>query len=637
MSGPIRCFSLCISLALVLSSVASPLFAQQRGRARTPPATQSKDELSARRAKAISLLVETADRARVFDDLFYRARVQMLAADALWKADEERARLIFRRAWEAARASDRADREEAAREAGLPSDSADAIVTDARDEVMARAAARDPRLADAFLRELTGENNRASNNARNQPSRRTAWHEPSASGQRRLTLAYELVNKGEYSRAAQVAGPVINEGVSADLMAFILRLRERSAADADALYLRLLASMKATVETDANSVLLASALIVSPELLIVIDEQGTLQLRPIARAARKAVASQSVVQNVRDAFYNAAATALLRPQPVRADANVTQSTASRFFAINRLLPFFEREAAQYVAELSARRDALGNEIEAGRRATLTSQLELRRLTPRNETDPLGPQVEQLARAQDQAERDRISLSMITTAARNRLWDRARRTAAAIENSDLRRAAQSFIALSQIADITRTYKEDKENDYEPVVKFVGSADVPPAAAAWGFAQAAEIAARKGDRQRVSEIINEAQARAARVEMGTRQRIAAYAVVTLAAARVEPIRAWEMLPELVKAANASDDYAGDDITLEVEANVNLPVEVSEQFSVTTEAFRLDTVFATMASLDFDRAQTQARELSGEIPQALARIAIARSALETGRATK
>src|SRR5215212_6661962 len=118
------------ALALALSSL--PAWAQQR-RPRSKPGgpTETSNAERARRSLGVTLLAETADRARLFNDLFYRARVQALAADALWPHDARQARLIFRRAWEAAEASDRAEQEEATREAG-----ASVKVTEARDEVL---------------------------------------------------------------------------------------------------------------------------------------------------------------------------------------------------------------------------------------------------------------------------------------------------------------------------------------------------------------------------------------------------------------------------------------------------------------------------------------------------------------------
>ncbi|HYE66278.1 MAG TPA: hypothetical protein VD966_11895 [Pyrinomonadaceae bacterium] len=620
----------------MLGLTISPVWAQQRGRPR-PPAAKNEEATDARREQAIALLNETADAARSFDDLFYGARIQTLAADALWPFDQQRARVIFRRAWEAATASDRAEQEEASRESGERVDASGASFTESRDEVLAKAAARDAQLAEAFLRDLLDEKSHENGATRNErPARRTPWRELSAGGVRRLALARELLERGEYARAHEIAAPLINEGVSGDLIALILQLRVHKPAEADTLYLRLLERTLADAQADANDVLLLSSVLISPGLLVVVDEHGALQFRPsVHRSASVGPRWANVPQAVRNAFFNVAARVLLSSFGPSAGAGATQKLIASYFAIGRLLPLFEREAAQYASELRVRLGALANEIESSRRDLLSSKLDLYSLTSGRAGDPLRPQVEQLARARSAAERDQLSLAIVKTAARNRLWDRARRAAASVEDLEARRAALSFIAVSQIADISRAYADDKEDDYESVVRFVSGADVPPLASAWGFAQAALIAARKKERQRVRELLNEAERHAARVDHGTPQRIAAYAVVTGAAARLERRRAWELLSQLVRATNAVEDYAGGEISLEIAARENSTEGASDHFSVTAEAFRLDVVFAKMARLDFAKALAEARSLEGDVPKAIASLAIARTVLEANKA--
>ncbi len=136
-------FALLRLCAIFLLFIVIQVPAQQR--------TQVKDAERARRAKAIEIINETADAARTFKDLFYRARIQTRAADMLWPHDEAHATVIFRRAWEAATAYDRAEDEAEERESGVPST---LQITEARDEVLAKVAARDSKLAGAFLNEL---------------------------------------------------------------------------------------------------------------------------------------------------------------------------------------------------------------------------------------------------------------------------------------------------------------------------------------------------------------------------------------------------------------------------------------------------------------------------------------------------
>jgi hypothetical protein len=62
--------------------------------------------LKERRANAQSLLVNLAAHARNFTDQALRARTLGRVADALWEADRDRGRTIFRAAWDAAENAD---------------------------------------------------------------------------------------------------------------------------------------------------------------------------------------------------------------------------------------------------------------------------------------------------------------------------------------------------------------------------------------------------------------------------------------------------------------------------------------------------------------------------------------------------
>ncbi|HEV2915424.1 MAG TPA: hypothetical protein VGX92_19245 [Pyrinomonadaceae bacterium] len=612
---------------------------QQRGRKRAEQSRldkenkeskESKDAERARRLEAVALLNETADRARSLDDLFYRARIQLLAADALWDSDKERAQSIFRRAWEAAAASDKAEQEELAREGGAATNETKPFVTEARDEVLLKAAARDPLLAEAFLKDLLKEREAEKSSSPSEASARTPWRELSAIDGERLGYALDLLERGESNSAAQFAAPLVNRGVSADLVALIIRLREQNPAAADRLYGLLLAQARTDTSADANSVLLLSSPIISPELLVVVDERGSLQFRPLPPAVEETVKAPPVAPALRSAFYQTAAAILLRPVAPRAVDARAQQPLALYMALGRLLPYFEREAAEFAPELRARVDALAGELEQGRRDALAAHFELERVTPERAGDPLRASFEQLARAGSETERDRVRLSIVRVAARKRLWDRARRTAAEIENAASRRAALTFVAVSQVADLAHTYADDVENDYESIVNFLQGADIPALASVWGYAEAAAIAARRKDSRAALGLLDEAERHAGRVDARTRQRVAAYAMVAGVAARLDPERAWSLLYEAVKAANTVEDFSGDEVSLDITATDDATGDAPDSFSVKGETFRLDLIFATMARLDWTKALSDARALEGRVPQALVFIAMARAAL-------
>lgn len=611
----------CLVIGLLVTAVLSPgiALAQQRSQ------VKSTDKELERRKRAVELIVETADAARTFKDLFYRARIQTRAANSLWQYDEERARSIFRRAWEAATAFDRSEQETEERESGVPST---LVFTEARDEVLAAAASRDSKLAESFLKDLLlekSEPSEADDNKAETP-RRTPWREVSVAGQRRLALAYELLRLNYPHRAAEIAAPVIAEGESGDLMAFIVRLTESDINAGQTLYLRLLERTRLDANADTNTALLLSSQVISPRLLIVVDDQGSLQFRRLDSISTHPSLLHLDTNPVRKPFANVAAGILLRPLVPRANLNMTVEAVALYFAIGRLLPLLERESPQLIPDLRMRMSTLANQIGSGRRETLDSQVGLQTLSPDRPGDLLRPQLDQLGRARDTADRDRIALGIVKKAAQKRLWDRAKRAAMEIENVDSRRSALSYIAVCQIADLLRAFEKDKEENFDRLAKFVRSADVPRLVTAWGLAQIALMTQRNGDKENAAALLDEAVTLASQTPAGTWQRVAAYTSVTRLAVRIDVKRAWEILPEVVRAANAFDDFSGDEGSIDIEGFKNNAELELEPLSVGDDIFRVDGVFTAMAQLDHERALSAARSLGRETPRAFASLAIA-----------
>lgn len=638
--------------ALLMLSCASASMVAEAGQRKEAGGAGGKQRASAaqrakerrRREEAVAALVETADAARKFEDLAERAAAQTLAADALWTADETSARAIFRRAWEAATEADRAPREEglngeAAARVASNGGTASSLVTTARDEVLGKVAARSPQLAELFLKEMLREisDERATQPDETRARRKaTTWGELSGRGGRRLALADELLRGGEAASAVEVAAPLVSEGVSAEFLNFLLRARRLAPREADALYLRLLEASAADASADANDALLLSSYVVSPAVLLVIDERGGLMLRPVLYDNSTetdgppdvATAPPEPAADVRRAFFRAAATILLRPPSSQTSADAPLQNAPYYFAISRLLPFFEREAPQRAPELHARLAALAVELEAARRDALSARADLQSVTQKNPSDPLRSLLDRLAQARDAKMRDRTRLLIVRVAAHRRMWERARTIAAEIEDADARRVAQTVIALSQIKTLARDFGDETPDDYERAAAYVRGLDVPPVARAAAYVQTATLAARKGNRARASELLAEAARYAESAEAGTYARAAALGFVARAAATLEPARAWEMLPTFVRALNAVEEEES-----EPTKGVGLDADASaySELDELIETFHLEELFATIGRIDLTRSLREARSLKDEAARAYAVIAAARAALE------
>src|SRR5918993_1259037 len=245
MPFPLRVFALTLILCLSLS-------AQTR---KTKPNTEEADaEAAQQRTIAISLLTTLADEARSFKDQTRRARVQARAADVLWDTDPERARELFRRAWEAAEIVDaEAAKKRAEEMKRLESEGGPVVVRggpDLRSEVLRLVAKRDRILGEEFLKVLDEAAEKARTEAAADQRRNTGTR---LGASQRLQLARRLVEDGEVERALEFATPSL-DSVNVDSIYFLSALREKNAQLADAAFTNLLARAARDPNSDANTV-----------------------------------------------------------------------------------------------------------------------------------------------------------------------------------------------------------------------------------------------------------------------------------------------------------------------------------------------------------------------------------------------
>ncbi len=450
----------------------------------------------------------------------------------------------------------------------------------------------------------------------------------SRAGWQRLIIATQLLEEGEYKSAAAVAAPLVNEGPTHPLLSFINQLRAHAAPEADALYLRLLERTRADAGASANDVLLLSAPIVSPELRAQVGRDGSVNFSPVSRGRNEdeGRVAAPLAPEVRRAFFNTAAAVLLRP---RAGGEKRGDESALYFAIVRLLPHFEREAAAHAAALHARLAALAAEIEDARRGALDSKAGVSSLTPKNSVDPLARLQDIVAHSLDDNERDEHRFALVSHAARLKLWDRARGVASEIKDAETQRNARRSIAIHQVMDTLQAFADDERDTSEQAADFARAADVPTEVRAVGLAQAAELAARRGRRARAAELLGEAGTYAEQAEKAGGFRMMALALVTLSAARADEGRAWELLPTLVRAMNEEDEFPFAALTFQF---VFKHLGRGVVFLVPPDdRFDSREVFAAAARLDLARTLTEARALEDEVLRAHMLLASARATLE------
>src|SRR5215831_2757186 len=177
-----RClFALSLLLASTAVALAQPADAGKTGNsaklARNTKDPEAERILKERRDNAQALLISLAADAGRFNDQTLRARTQARIADVLWSADPERARALFRKAWESAEIVDqdsqRKLQEDIKQQQARTGGAAVTAPPNIRGEVLRLAASHDRALGEEFLGKLrTQQQQDATDNAdrlRNNP------------------------------------------------------------------------------------------------------------------------------------------------------------------------------------------------------------------------------------------------------------------------------------------------------------------------------------------------------------------------------------------------------------------------------------------------------------------------------------
>lgn len=404
-----------------------------------------------RRTIAISLLTSLADEARSYHNQSLRARVQARAADALWESDVEKARALFRRAWEAADAADKEagrryeeQRQSAARGANEYIQSPPEL----RSEVLRLSAKRDRALSEEFLAQLTDDTNRetsgpGSGNVNPATLKTADPEDPPFALAQRLQLASRLLEEGDIARALQFADPALDRVTTRGIF-FLSALREKDQVAADQRFATMLARTVADPTSDAVGVSVLSSYVFTPFLYIIVRGNGQNH----SSQQRDRIVAPNIAPELRLAFLRGATQILLRPpQPPDQDRTVA-GRRGLYFMIARILPLLEQYAPELAPELRVQLSSIApdatEDLRTGRDRLLT-----RGLVPEDQTRDEGREsLDRAERVADAAERDSLYARAALVAARKGEIT-ARDLVDKIADSDLRKRARAHVDFTLV--------------------------------------------------------------------------------------------------------------------------------------------------------------------------------------------
>lgn len=584
---------------------------QTKSRAATDPAAV------VRRQMAVSLITSLADEARNFRDETLRARVQARAADVLWQTDRTSARELFRKAWEAATVADTQARDryqERLREAKTA-----APPRNLRVEILKLTSQRDRALGDEFLAALTEDNDREAKLTTASDKTQLSCPAPTKVAPlavtQRLGLATQLLAAGDAARAMQVASPALG-CVSIPALNFLSGLRDKDAEKADLLYRGLLSRVAADEAADANTVSLLSSYVLTPFLYITVDRKGVMSANQFARTVRP----PDTPPTLRRAFFNVAAEVLLRPVLLPYADTTSSGRPGAYFITARLLPLFEQYAPDKAAALHAQLGALSPDapemFRNGKHELLTKGL-----TPENSARVVPEDVESAAeRLTNPADRDALYASAAINAAQKN-DPQARSLADKIKDDELRRRVYSFVDFAAVNDAVSKKK------VEEVVRLARGGELTNMQRVLALTQAARMLL-KTDVTRANQLLDESLGFAQRINADSQERVRALMPIVSTLLQFDRPRAWEVMNEVTKAANAAKEFSGEDNQMLVEIRLK---DNSFVTSADTPSLDLSAVFGVLAKEDMTRAVEVARAFKSESPRAVSMLAIVRSVLE------
>ncbi len=612
-----HCRTICsVSWVLVLSvSVLSQSMSRDRvpAKVENDPSnlTDANSPEAQRRAFAVSLVISLATDARSYPNLALRPRVLARAADVLWDADNVTARTLFARAWEAAEAGD-------AEGATINTkDNPPAIVIalrkmsgrDLRFDVLSLASRRDKTLGEQFLAKLKSENDHDAADAKNPRSARDVFSGPEAA-RKRLLVAGKLLADGQVDLAREFAAPALAE-VNFGSIDFLSDLRVKDAAGADQIFASLLARAELDPAADANTVSGLSSYAFSPGFYIVFWTDGhSTWNQPDAPTV-----PPNLPPPLRDRFFQVAASVLLRPLPPVDQDFSSCGRRGKAKAITRLLPLFDQYAPDSAAALRAQLLAIAARNIDSDEALLTEGIK----PEPNAGETLEKTQDQLDHAKSSGERDQIY-----AAAAARLAPtgnkRARDLADSIDESKFRERVRHYVDFEFVKFAIR------QKDAVEVTQLAKGSELNHTERAWAYTQAARLLP-DSQHERALGFLQEATEEARRIEASDSDRAFALIAVANEMLTADRARAWEILVEAVKAANSTEDFAGDD-SATPKRSMLVTKSGTRFIKLPAEDFSLSRVLRSLAQDDLERSVELAKGFKYEATRASATLAIARA---------
>jgi len=319
-------------------------------------------------------------------------------------------------------------------------------------------------------------------------------------------------------------------------------------------------------------------------------------------------------------FFKIAYQILMQPLPAPDQDRSTSGHTGKYLLIKRLLPLFEQHAADLAPGLRTQMTALASYVPPTFQQGENRAVSIGIQPDDTESDPYQRMQERLDRATRADDRDAIyadyAVALIESGD-----PRGKDLVDKIENSELRKSVKAY------TDFALTDAAVQKKDVAEITRLVKNGELTSIQKVWALTSAAKIVAAS-ERSRAAELLEQAAAEARRIGGSDPERAKALTAVAVGFGEIDQVRAWEILGEVVKAANSAEGFTGEDSRVTSRLQTKFMVVMNDANAPDCD---LLAIFRHLARADLLRAVQIAKTFTGEAPRAVATLAIARSVLE------
>jgi hypothetical protein len=578
-------------------SIAFVLVGAVATRAQIPRPAENGQSITRQDARIPLLLVQLADQARASDDLEFAVRAQSQAATLLWPHDRDRARLIFRRAFQSLSSRP-----------GLTLTAGQQL----RTELLNQIAARDPELAEELARAMadsldiskdgcaSGLNGAACDQAKgtaSQPATDSNVASAQGNAERRellISVALQVVER-DPQRAMALGQLSLALGISQNFSRLLMLMRTVEAGLADLLFSAAVARLEQSQGAD----------------LAEIHMLGSYLVATVNSSSKQPVNKAVVVKYLDLTFGQVTRRAEIALRASYDKTARADESAALYFIERQLSDLFAQYLPDRVALLQRRIAEMNDAMPHNQAIDLSSlrtsgpmeiAYEAREASNDDERDSLTARAAMAWLSKGEVREAHASAGKISDA---KLRDRV-----------LGQIVRRYIAEGQIEDgiaVARRIEADTSR-VEALVMLSGAA----------------LALK--DRVRATELLNESEGYLVRGQP-TLPRALSLLKIASSFSAFDVVRGFEVMQTAVKAIN---EIAGK----QEESKRAQPLEASaaldkERFKGVLYDSEFESTLAVLARADFDRALLLAQQLSGKDASVVAQIAVCRGALRTEQA--